>query len=164
MGQKGENQRDISIVDYLIVIFRLPIGLLGMLIVVAFFAVCFTLESVVAIVAFPIAALVATRKWIQQSWLGEFPISIHEFTRDRFKHIRGIWGWVMDPTQGLNDDIELAREWQGQPVAQKPAVDSEAGCLGGCLNDFGNFIVLAVLLCFIIWLALCVSDRFASRI
>lgn len=106
MGQDDE-QRDTPVVGYLIVASRVPVGLLGGIVVVLFFAAWFALETTVALVAFPVAAVTANQQWIKQSWLGRFPIAYREFSNERFKFLRVIWNWVTDPAQAVDLNVEV---------------------------------------------------------
>lgn len=106
MGRDDE-QRDAPVIGYLIVASRVPVGLFGGTVVVLFFAAWFALETVVALVAFPVAAVTANQQWIKQSWLGRFPIAYREFSNERFKFLRVIWNWVTDPAQAVDLNVEV---------------------------------------------------------
>lgn len=104
MGADNEPQRETPAIGYLVVASRVPIGVLGIGVVALFFLVWLILELVVALIAFPVAAVFANQAWIRGSWLGRFPISLREFARDGFKPIWVVWKWVTDPMESLDFD------------------------------------------------------------
>jgi len=139
MGQADGQQREASSIGYLIVAFRVPIGTVGSVVVTLFFASWLLLETAVALMAFPLAALFANQAWVRASWLGRFPIALREFSRDEFKYLRRIWRWVGDPKEMVEFDVELPGSESQSPapdaavlvdqtgVVQKPAVNQNSG-------------------------------------
>jgi hypothetical protein len=121
VGQ-DEQPRSGSFIGYLIVLARLPIGLVGVITVTLFYFLWLVLESAVALLAFPVAAIVVNQQWIQSSWLGRYPVAIREFARGRFKLLRGIWAWVTDPMEAVDLSIEV-----GSQPCRRPGGRGRAG-------------------------------------
>jgi hypothetical protein len=140
VGHEDGPRRESPVIGYLIVAARVPVGLLGALLVALFFAVWFALEIAVALIAFPVAAVTANQAWIRGSWLGRFPIALREFSRERFKYMRVIWTWVADPAQAVDLNIEggggtsaatpVAQEAPAAPPAQNSWRETALGVLG----------------------------------
>ena len=77
--------------DFLITVIRLPVGLVMIPIVAAFWLVIWPVEFVLGIVCLPIAAIFMSRADIKASWLGEWPyISLRHIPDDSGK----IWEWI----------------------------------------------------------------------
>lgn len=108
MGREESQQRQAPVIGYLIVVIRVPFGVIGSLVVILLFAGWFVLETAVFLLAFPVAAVITDQAWIQGSWLGRFPISLREFASNRFQYLRAIWNWVTDPRRTIHKSADRA--------------------------------------------------------
>src|SRR4051812_4501252 len=86
MGEGEDKLRESALIGYLIVAARVPVGILAIVVVTLFFIWWLVLEFAIAMIAFPFAAVFANHRWIRESWLGQFPMSLREFSRDGFKY------------------------------------------------------------------------------
>jgi hypothetical protein len=147
MGQEDSELGESSTLKYLVVASRILPGLIGCFFLILFFGGWLLLETLVALVAFPIAAVLFNQRRIKQSWLGRFPIAMRAFSCDRFKYVRTIWEWVRDPAQAIDLETKLSGKSDSSatnptstkvtPLEQgssaeptKPATaDSSSGCL-----------------------------------
>lgn len=63
------------LVDFLVTIIRLPLGVVAGVVSLVFWLVCFVAETVFAIIALPLYAIIGSRKQVKTSWLSTYPNS-----------------------------------------------------------------------------------------
>jgi DNA-directed RNA polymerase subunit RPC12/RpoP len=97
-----ESIRRTGAIGYLIVAFRVPIGSFASVVLTLSFLGWLVLETIVALMTFPWAAVLANQAWVRGSWLGRFPIALRTFSRDRFAPLRDLWRWVTDPMEAVD--------------------------------------------------------------
>ena len=55
--------------NILVTLIRIPIGLVAGIVTMIFWLICFILETILAIIALPILAIITNRREIESSWL-----------------------------------------------------------------------------------------------
>ena len=61
--------------NILVTLIRIPIGLVAGIVTMIFWLICFILETILAIIALPILAIITNRREIESSWLSTYPNS-----------------------------------------------------------------------------------------
>jgi hypothetical protein len=134
---------DFSLIHYLIVTMRIPVGLILSVALTLCFGGWLVLETAVIVITFPLAAIVTNGAWIQRSWMGNYPNSVRHFVGDRYRTMRGIWSWVTDSNRTIDPDAELLPAEAGDPhpgddtsvpvdspIPPGQPADTGQGCLG----------------------------------
>lgn len=106
-ARSGESlERDTSLIHYLIVLTRIPVGLILSVAVTLFFLGWLVIETGIILLTFPFAAIVANSVWIKDSWMGRYPNSLRSFVGGRFKPVHLIWSWATDSEQSIELETE----------------------------------------------------------
>ena len=108
-------------IDSMIVICRVPVGLISTLAIFFVFTLTFMVETVVVFVCFPLLAIFGNRSTIQDSWFANYPNTLRKFfsfdekvivkkpslsgiereeitqMQGGFKMLKKIWTWVFTP-------------------------------------------------------------------
>ena len=82
--------------DLLILVIRVPIGIIISLILIFMTIILFVLETIGLILLFPIAALTMARDKLRKSWFTRYPTSV----RGTIDNLAKIWDWTLHEEQG----------------------------------------------------------------
>jgi hypothetical protein len=87
--------------------------------IIAVYSVWLLVETLVAMVVFPIRAIFEDEASIRDSWLGRYPNAFTGCLDEGLPSVTRIWEWVMDPSSKI--DLELdgdSEKWtvDGSPI------------------------------------------------
>ena len=64
---------------FLVVCMRLPFAVISTAVIAIFYLIWLAIETPVALVLFPLCAVVKNARWLQTHWPGTFPVALRRF-------------------------------------------------------------------------------------
>lgn len=61
------------VIDFFVTVSRLPIGIIGMVVVLLFFVAIWVIETALVVIFLPVIAITGTRRDTKKSWVANYP-------------------------------------------------------------------------------------------